>query len=104
MQFLNNLEDNSILVIPNNIKDKILDYINSNKLLLNIKSISFDDIKKGILYDYDNKAIYYLMKEYNLSYETSKNYIDNTYYLNSDKYDNEKLNYLVDIKNYLIIN
>ena len=104
MQFLNNLEDNSILVIPNNIKDKILDYIDSNKLLLNIKFMSFDDIKKGILYDYDNKAIYYLMKEYNLSYETSKNYIDNTYYLNSDKYDNDKLNYLVNIKNYLISN
>ena len=104
MQFLNNLEDNSILVIPNNIKDKILDYINNNKLLLNVKFMTFSDIKEGILYDYDNKSIYYLMKEYNLSYETSKNYIDNTYYLDSNEYDNEKLNYLLDIKNYLVSN
>ena len=101
MNFLNNIESNSIMIIPNNIKDKILDYINDNKLLLNIKFMSFNDLKKGILYDYSNESIYYLMKNYNLSYETAKNYILNTYYLDKEEYDNDKMNYLLSIKSYL---
>ena len=40
MDFLNNLENNSILLVPNNIKNKILTYINDNKLLLNIKLLT----------------------------------------------------------------
>lgn len=101
MDFLKNINSNSILIIPGNIKDKVLDYINDNKLLLNIKFMSFNDLKKGILYDYSNKSIYYLMKNFNLTYESSKNYLLNTYYLNKNEYDNDKLKYLLNIKNYL---
>ena len=61
------LENNSILLIPNNIRNKILDYINENNLLLNIKIITFDNLKKGLLYDYTNEAIFFIMNYKNIN-------------------------------------
>jgi len=101
MDFLKTIEDNSILIIPNNIKDKILDYIDKNNLLLNIKYMTFNDLKHGLLYSYDNRTIYNLMNKYNLSYSIAKDFIRNTYYITEDNYTNDKLNYLLEIKNYL---
>ena len=80
MDFIKDLDSNSFLLIPNNIKDKILDYIDDNRLLLNIKIISFNDLKKGLLFDYDNKTIYSLMNKENISYGISKDLIKNMYY------------------------
>ena len=101
MDFLKYIEDNSILVIPSNIKNKILDYIDENNLLLNIKLMSFSDLKKGLLYDYDEKTIYNIIKKYNLTFSVAKEYLDNTYYILDDSYENDKLNNLLNIKKFL---
>ena len=98
MDFLKDLENNSILLLPSNIKNKVLDYINDNKLLLNIKLMTFRDLKVGLLYDYTNEAIYHVMKDYNLSFETAKDFINNTYYVEDKDYKNDKLNTIVKIK------
>ncbi|MBE6160633.1 MAG: hypothetical protein E7158_00225 [Firmicutes bacterium] len=102
MDFLKYLENNSILIIPSNIKTKVLDYIDENDLLLNIKIMSFDDLKKGLLYNYDEKSIHNVMKKYNISYSITKEYLNNTYYILEDSYESDKLNKLLDIKKYLI--
>ena len=47
MDFLNSIEDNSILIIDNNIKFKVLDYINEHKILKSIKLMSFTELKKA---------------------------------------------------------
>ena len=99
MDFLNNLENNSILLVPNNIKNKILTYINDNKLLLNIKLMTFRELKVGLLYDFKSDAIYHVMKSESVSYETAKDFINNTYYLTEDSYDKDKLNKVLNIKN-----
>ena len=104
MDFLKNITNDSILLIPYNIKEKVLDYINENNLLVNIKIISFNDLKAGLFYSYDNKTIYNVMNKYNTSYSLAKSYIQDTYYIIEDKYDNPKLNKLLDIKNYLLNN
>ena len=104
MDFIKDLDSNSFLLIPSNIKDKILDYIDDNRLLLNIKIISFNDLKKGLLFDYDNKTIYSLMNKENISYGLSKDLIKNMYYLTEDKYKVDKLNKLLELKNYLLDN
>lgn len=99
MDFLNEIENNSILVIPYNIKDKLLEYIDTNNIINNFKIITFNDLKKGLMYDYNNETIYNVMKHFNLNYAISKNYINDTYYINDD--DNDKMNFLRSIKNYL---
>ena len=104
MDFLKNIETDSLLLIPYNIKEKVLDYINDNNLLINIKIISFNDLKAGLFYSYDNKTIYNVMNKYNTTYSLAKSYIQDTYYITEDKYDNNKLNKLLEIKNYLLDN
>lgn len=101
MDFINGLENNSILVIPNNLRDKILNYINKNKILKDIKIQTFNDIKINLLYDYNNKTIYYLMNKYNLSYSQAKKYLNDIYYLDKNDYSEDKLKYLLEIKKYL---
>ena len=77
MDFLNSIEDNSILIIDNNIKFKVLDYINEHKILKSIKLMSFTELKKGLFFDYSNEAIFHVMRKFNLDYELARNYIMN---------------------------
>lgn len=102
MDFIKTLENNSILVVPNNIKNKILDYIEENKLLINIKILTFRELKIGLLYDYTNESIYHIMNKFNVSYDVSKDYINNTYYLIDTKYTEKKLQNILNVKNELI--
>lgn len=104
MDFLKTLDNNSILLVPNNIKNKILKYIDDNKLLINIKLMTFRDLKVGLLYDYKSDAIYHVMKSESVSYETAKDFINNTYYLNEESYKDNKLNKILNIKNDLKVN
>ena len=101
MDFLKNIKEDSILIIPDNIRSKILDYITENKLLINIKLLTFNDLKKGLLYDYTNEAIYEVMKKENVTRKTAKNFIDYTYYLTEEYYENESYKKILNIKNYL---
>ena len=65
---------------------QILDYITENKLLINVKLLTFNDLKKGLLYNYNDETIYRLMKNKNISYSVAKSYIEDTYYINKDSY------------------
>lgn len=98
MKFIDNLSDNSILLIPSNLKNKILDYINDSKILKSIKLLTFNDLKNGLMYTYNNESIYYVMNKYKVNYKVAKTYIDNTYYLDNDIYENNKLNNILNIK------
>ena len=35
MEFINTINNNSILIIPDNIKNKVLEYIDQNNILMN---------------------------------------------------------------------
>ena len=88
MDFIKELEDNSILIIDNNIKYKLLDYINEFKILKSIKIMSFTELKKGLFFDYNNESIYHVMKDFSIYFDTAINYINNLYYLEDKIYDN----------------
>ena len=93
------LENNSIILIPNNKKNNIIKEL--NKTLLNIKIMSIEEFIKKYIFDYNKKTIYKLMKKENIKYDTAKNYIKNLYYIENKEYNNIKLDKLVSIKNYL---
>jgi ATP-dependent helicase/nuclease subunit B len=96
---LSNIKNNSILIIPSNIKKRIIKEL--NKKNLNIKTISLNELIKKYTFDYNEKTIYYLMKKENIKYEIAENYIKNIYYIENKKYNNIKLDKLVEIKKYL---
>ena len=96
---LNKIENNSILIIPNTIKNKVIKEL--NKKALNIKIMPLNELIKKYTFDYNEKTIYHLMKKENIKYDIAKNYIENIYYIEDKNYENIKLDKLVEIKKYL---
>lgn len=101
MDNLINLESNTILIIPSNMRTKVLDRLSLEDTLYDIKIMSFSDLKKGLLFDYTNEAIDAVMKEYHINYGVSKNYINDLYALNEENYKEKKLQNLLNIKQFL---
>ncbi|MCX4365192.1 MAG: PD-(D/E)XK nuclease family protein [Bacilli bacterium] len=101
MDNLANLESNTILIIPNNIRMKVLDRLSMGETPYNIKIMSFNDFKRGLLFDYTNEAIYSVMREYNINYGVSKSYINDLYTLKEEDYTEKKLKNLMEIKKFL---
>ena len=62
--------------------------------------MSLEDFIKKYIFDYNNKTIYYLMKEYDINLSSALVYLNNLYYI-SDKLDNNKMNILKEMKEYL---
>lgn len=104
MQIESIFYDNSVLVIPNNIKNKVLDILNKQDKLYNIKIISLDELKACFLYQYDNEAIYYLMEKYHFKYDVAITYLENIKYLENDSYNVKKINDLLSLKRELLEN
>lgn len=98
MKFLKEIKEKTILVIPSDIKNKVLEYINDLSSLVQFKIYSLNEIKKYLLFDYDEEAILYLMQEHGYEYEVAKNYIENLYFIEDKDYEEEKLNELRRIK------
>lgn len=89
-----------LLLIPNNIKNSVIKKVRKNNPNLNIKFSSLEEFIQKYTFSYDDKAIYFLMKEYNLKYDTVKVYLDNLYYI-SDRLNNKKMDKLREIKSFL---
>ena len=104
---INNINNNSILIIPNSIKEEMILLIREKKKDLNIKIFSLEEFINNITFTYDEQAIDFIMNKYYLNYNISKLYLDNIRYINEDS-DNIKIHNLYNIKNdvksYLIIN
>lgn len=97
-------KDNSLLIMPDNIKNEVIYEVRKNNLFTDITFITKSDFIKKVTFDYDKNAIYYLINKYNIKYEVAKVYLDNIYYIDNIKYDSSKLNFLVNIKNELLEN
>ena len=98
MQYLDYLTDHTLLLIPNDIKEDVILEVTKEKPLIDIKYSSLENLRKSF-FNYDEKAIYYLMKKYNLKYEVAITYLDNMLYLKKKSYDSEKINNLLKLKN-----
>lgn len=107
MDILKSIEDNSILLIPASLRNKVLNFFNDEGIFNNIKIITFNDLKKGLMFDYSNQSINYVMNTRHASYQISKEYLNSLYYLDED-IKNEKFEFLTKLKselddnNYLI--
>ena len=94
------IHDNSIYIVPNNIKIDLLLDLSKEKELKNIKFFSLEEIVNSYS-SYDEEALYYLMKNYAYKYKNAKIILNNIRYVEDKVYDNEKLDNLVKIKNEL---
>ena len=53
-----------VLIVKNNIKNKIIEELNNNGLF-NIKVMSLKEVLNKYYFTYDEKTIYYLVSKYN---------------------------------------
>ena len=98
---LDRLNNNSLIICNNTYKTQILKSI---KKLINIKFMSMDEFIKSYYFDYDEKSVLYLINKYNIKYEIALEYLNNLIYVEDKFYNNEKLDFLVNIKKDLIEN
>jgi len=92
------IKDNSILIIPNNLKNNIIKYIRLFSKDINIKIFSMDEFIKKLTFTYDEKTIYELMKLEDINYSNAKLYINNMCYVNNET-GVSKLDSLFSMKN-----
>ena len=92
------IKDEKLIIAPSSYKEQILSYLTDNKLIVNIKIMSFNEYLKNYYFDYDLKTIKYLYDKYNMKIDNIKELINNLYYIKNKEYHNDKLDYLVKIK------
>ena len=98
MNLLKYIEKNTLLIIPNNIKEKVLNSIEEEQVLVNIKIMSLEEIKKELYFDYDERALLFIMDNYNFNADISKTILNLLYYVDDKNYTDEKLRTLKEIK------
>lgn len=98
------IKKETIIVCSNNEKKNLLKKLNETDKLLPIKFLSKNDFIKLLTFSYDEKTLYYIRKKYNVKIEIAKTYLDNIYYVNEETYDNDKLNFLANLKKDLMQN
>ena len=98
MEKLEKLENNTIVITEYPYKLDLLKKLNKEEKLFNIKFMDMKELIERIYFYYDEKAIYYLMKNYSLKREIASIYLQNLYYIEEKDYNNEKLSSLVKIK------
>ena len=101
---LNTLKNNDLIVTENYYKLDLLEKLNNREELMNLKFITKKEFLSKYYFSYDEKTVYYLIEKYNINESIARIYLDNLYYINNKKYNNQKLDNLVKIKEDLIKN
>lgn len=79
----------TLYIVDHSLKKQMLTSVNQ---LVNHKYMTMDELKKAYVFDYDDEAIYHIMKTRNVKYDIAKNYIENMYFLwNTDCIDDPKI-------------
>ena len=102
MNILDYINDKTCFITPIEEKKKILLHLSKNKNLFDIKVYSKEEIINKICLSYNKKTVYFLIKKYDMTYENALMYLDNMKYVKEKEYNNEKLDYLVKLKQELI--
>ncbi len=93
------LENNMLIVCPNEQKIKILNQIEQENKLYNLKFMTKEEFLSNYFFSYNDKAILYLMKKYHYKVDVCKVYLNYLYIIDDEKtYKNKKLMFLKILK------
>ena len=99
------MENDLLIVCPNEEKMLLLDKLNESDNFYNVKFMTKQEFMKNYYFDYNEEALYYLVKKYNYNLDVARVYLDNLVVVDIDKdYESEKLNFLRKLKKELIEN
>ena len=93
------VQENLLIICPNEEKMKILDKISKEEKIYDIKFMTKEEYKKNYFFNYDEKSLYYLLNKYKLNLDVAKVYLKNLYVIDENKeYKSPKLKFLKDLK------
>ena len=95
------MEDNTLIICENNTKVGILKKMSNKHLFLNVKFITKKEFLNSFLFKLKDNALYEIVNKYNLKIDIAKMYLENIYYIEDKKYNNEKLDFLYELKTFL---
>ena len=97
------LENNMLVICPNEEKIKILHTLEQQNKLYNIKFMTKQEYLNNYFFTYQDNAILYLMKKYHYKVDVCKVYLKYLYVIDENKiYQNKKINFLQKLKKELI--
>ena len=84
------LENDMLIICPREEKEKILNQLEQEDKLYNIKFMTKEDYLDNYFFTYQDKAIFYLMKKYHYKVDVCKVYLSYLSIIEDDKrYENE---------------
>lgn len=97
-----NFNDNSIYIIPNSLKMKLLDILANSNKIYNITFISLEELEKHYFFDIKEDALLYLLDKTNENIDVLKLMLKSLYKIDINKdYKETKLNNLKSLYLYL---
>lgn len=94
-----------LLIVPNENKNKTIEFLMSFNKLLNIKVMSLNEIKNRLFFEPTNETFTTIHYNYNKPLSIINTLIDYLYYVDlNSTYNNNKLDELREIKSYLFTN
>ena len=93
---------NSIMIVPDDIKTKILKIFHAD--LNNVKIMTLSEWKQKFYFTYDEHAIYYLTKKYHYCYDVAVMYLKRMYEVEHERFDSPKIEKVINLKQELIDN
>ena len=96
------MTDDLLLIVPSNLKEKVVEKVSSLSKIYSYKIVSDVQLKKTLLFDYDYHTIYYVMNTKKVTYKIAKEYIESLYYVENKQYKSQKLKELQNLKEELL--
>ncbi|NMA51037.1 MAG: hypothetical protein GX951_04225 [Mollicutes bacterium] len=91
-------KENAIIICENDYKNKLLKEFNENKVLLNVNFMTKKEFLEAYFFSYNEKTLYYIYRKYQFKISIIKMYLDNLRFVQNKNYNNEKLDFLVKLK------
>ena len=97
MDFLNEIENNTLLICNNSDKNNILFELSNLKKILNIKIMTITEFLNNYFFSYNEETIYYIKNKYNVTREMAIIYLNNIKYVINKNIDNTKVKFLQEL-------
>lgn len=91
MEFIKQLRNKTLFIVPNKVKEKLLLFIDESDIRIPFKILEFERLKNELYFDYNDNAIEFLKKNYHIKREIAKEYLKNLYYIDNSENENMKI-------------
>lgn len=99
------MENEILIICPNEEKIRILEKVNSEDKFYNIKFMTKNEFINNYYFSYGDEALHYLLEKYKFNLDVARVYLNNLVVIDIDKdYKSQKLNFLKKLKQELIDN